>query len=244
MATADEFQVEASGDTVGEAKWNALRELERLDPALDKAAVRFDVLTEGERGLLGVGYRPARVIATVDRSVPVAETSAPDRDESELAARVRELVEHIVAGIGLHPRVDVAEDDEVVTASCSGRDLGLLIGKHGQTIDAIQYLVNAILAHADGVRTKAVVVDAAGYRARRTASLEALALRTAERVLAGGGDVTLEPMTAVERKIVHLRLHDVAGVETASVGTEPNRSVVIRVASPAGAAEGDGAAAD
>jgi spoIIIJ-associated protein len=244
MAAAEELQVEASGDTVGEAKWNALRELERLDPELDKAAVRFEVLTEGERGLLGVGYRPARVLATVGRSAAPTEPAVLDRHESELAARVRDLVEHIVGGIGLHPRVDVIEDDAAVTASCSGRDLGLLIGKHGQTIDAIQYLVNAILAHADGVRTKAVVVDAAGYRARRTASLETLALRTAERVLAGGGDVTLEPMTAVERKIVHLRLHDLAGVETASVGTEPNRSVVIRVASSVDAAQGDGAAAD
>jgi spoIIIJ-associated protein len=238
VATADELHVEASGDTVGEAKWNALRELERLDPSLDKSAVRFEVLAEGERGLLGVGYRPARVIAMVERPSVVAE--AVTRDESELAARVRDLVEHIVSGIGLHPRIDVVEDDESVTASCSGRDLGLLIGKHGQTIDAIQYLVNAILAHADGTDRKAAVVDASGYRARRSASLEALALRSAEHVLTGGEEVTLEPMTAVERKIVHLRLHDVDGVETASVGTEPNRSVVIRRAA---VASSDGASA-
>jgi spoIIIJ-associated protein len=236
MAAAEELQVEASGDTVGEAKWNALRELERLVPALDKSAVRFEVLTEGERGLLGVGYLPARVLATVTRSAPRAERAPTD--DSELGARVRDLVEHIVGELGMRPRVDIVESADAIVASCSGPDLGLLIGKHGQTIDAIQYLVNAILARSDGPGRKDVVVDAAGYRERRSASLEALALRSAERAVADG-EVVLEPMTAVERKIVHLALRDVDGVESASVGTEPNRSVVIRPAvQPAASVDG------
>ena len=104
--------------------------------------------------------------------------------------------------------------------------------QHGQTIDAIQYLANAIVwrAHPDGDR-KEVVVDAAGYRDRRRIALEALALRSAEEALATHSPVELEPMTAVERKTVHLRLKEFDGVETGSEGTEPNRYVVI---TPAG----------
>jgi spoIIIJ-associated protein len=102
-----------------------------------------------------------------------------------------------------------------------------LIGRHGQTIDSIQYLLNVIAYRSHGDEKKDVVVDAAGYRARRKATLETLALRVAERVLDSGDAEELEPMTAVERKIVHLRLKDVAGVGTTSEGTEPNRYVVV-----------------
>jgi spoIIIJ-associated protein len=223
---SDRVQIEATGETVGEAKWSALRELEKLQPGVDKAAVQFQVVSEGERGLLGVGYSPARVIATVD---PDAERLAamPAADESELAAAVRELLERIVREIGIQAHLSIEEDEESVTASFSGRDLGLLIGKHGQTIDAIQYLANAIVHRGKPDERKAIVVDAAGYRERRKASLDALALRSAERVASSGERVELEPMTAVERKVVHLRLKNYPGVETTSEGTEPNRFVVI-----------------
>jgi spoIIIJ-associated protein len=220
---SEEVSVEATGETVGEAKWAALRELERLRPGLDKSAVRFQVVSEGERGLLGVGYTPARVLATVDTDGAVSER--PQTDESELAELVRELVTRITAGMGISCRVDVEEREDAVVATCSGRDLGLLIGRHGQTIDAVQYLVNAVLVRQ--MPGTPAIVDAAGYRARREASLSALAHRAADDALRRGERVALEPMTAVERKIVHLELKDADGVETTSEGTEPNRFVVI-----------------
>src|SRR5581483_2417409 len=133
----------------------------------------------------------------------------------------------IVGAIGIHARLAIEEDDEALTASFSGRDLGLLIGKHGQTIDAIQYLANAIVYRGQVDGRKAIVVDAAGYRDRRKTSLDALAVRCAERAVSSGERVELEPMTAVERKVVHLRLKEYPGVETSSEGTEPNRFVVI-----------------
>ena len=160
-----ELSAEATGETVGEAKWAALRELERRVPGLDKAAVRFEVLEEGER------------------------------------------------------------EDEVVV-SCAGDDLGVLIGRHGQTIDSIQYLVNAIVFRA-GAHSKPVSVDAAGYRERRRSLLESLALRSAERAKRDGEAVALEPMSPLERRIVHMRLRDVEGVSTRSEGDEPNRHVVV-----------------
>jgi spoIIIJ-associated protein len=221
---SEELSVETTGETVGEAKWAALRELERLSPGLDKSAVRFQVVSEGERGLLGIGYSPARVVATLDSDgAPAPDATATD--ESEVAALVRELVSRITFGMGISCRVDVDERDDALVATCSGRDLGLLIGRHGQTIDAVQYLVNAILARQ--MPGKPAIVDAAGYRARREASLSAMARRAADDALRRRERVALEPMTAVERKIVHLELKDADGVETASEGTEPNRFVVV-----------------
>ena len=218
-----EVSVEATGETVGEAKWKALRDLERIAPGIDKASVRYQIVSEGERGLLGVGYTPARVIAAAD-APDAPEAPAADRDLSEGAARVRALVEQVVGAIGTGSRVDVRETDEEITVACVGGDAGLLIGKHGQTIDALQYVANAAV-HRRGVG-KSVTVDVAGYRDRRRATLEGIALRAADRALAGER-VLLEPMTAVERKVVHTRLQDVPGVETTSEGTEPNRYVVV-----------------
>jgi spoIIIJ-associated protein len=219
------LQVEATGETVGEAKWAALRELEKLQPGIDKAAVRFQVVSEGERGLLGVGYAPARVVATAEAAVE-APAAAPV-DEGEQAAEVREVLDHITEAIGVRARLEIVEDEETVTATFAGRELGLLIGKHGQTIDAIQYLVNAVVWRGRGEERKPVVVDAAGYRARREATLSALATRSAERAVSSAQAVDLEPMTAVERKVVHVCLKDFPGVVTRSEGTEPNRFVVI-----------------
>ena len=221
------LQVEATGETVGEAKWSALRELEKLQPGIDKASVQFQVLSEGERGLLGVGYAPARVIASVDRSAVAEAPAAAVEEEGELAAQVRELLEHVLEAIGVAARVEIREDDESLVATVTGRELGLVIGKHGQTIDAIQYLVNAIAWREHGVERKPVVVDAAGYRERREATLGTLALRSAERAKSSGSAVELDPMTAVERKVVHMHLKDVPGVTTRSEGTEPNRFIVV-----------------
>jgi len=226
-----ELSVEMAGETVGEAKWAALRELERMHPGLDKAAVRFQVITEGERGLLGVGYEPARVVASLEQDdappAPEPLSTEPREGETEDAARLREIVERIAREIGVQCTVEVEEREEDIRVVCEGNDLGMLIGRHGQTIDAIQYLANAILFRGRYDERKPVTVDAAGYRDRRQVTLDALALRMAEQASATGQRVELEPMTAVERKIVHEKLKDDPEVETASEGTEPNRFVVI-----------------
>ena len=234
-----ETQVEASGETVGEAKWAALRELEGRFPGLDKRRVRFQVLAEGERGLLGVGFTPARVLA---EALPGAqsggggaakrerEPKAPREEPGSPEAKLHELVEKVCSGIGLRATVTVSHAGDVLVARISGSDLGLLIGKRGQTIDAIQYLANAAL-RADGT-ARDVVVDAAGYRARRQATLERAAEEAAQEALAAGGAVPLEPMSAPERKIVHLYLQRRGEVSTESDGAEPNRRVVVSPGSP------------
>lgn len=213
-------RVEATGETVGEAKWSALRELEQRIPGLDRESVEFQVVSEGERGLLGVGFTPAHVIAIVP-----TPSLASRADESAAASGAREFVERIAATIGASITASASERAGVVTVTCSGADLGLFIGKHGQTIDAIQYLANAV-ARAEG-GDLVVVVDAAGYRGRRAKSLESVARRSAHRAAATGHRVELDPMTPVERKIVHEVLKDDPEVETLSEGSEPNRYVVV-----------------
>ena len=120
-----------------------------------------------------------------------------------------------------------AEDPPTIFIDILGHDLGMLIGRHGQTIDAVQYLANAVMWRRHPEDRKEVVVDAAGYRGRRRVTLESLAVRSAERALSDREPVDLEPMTAIERKVVHLRLKEFDGVETTSEGTEPNRYVVV-----------------
>jgi spoIIIJ-associated protein len=224
---AEPVSVETTGETVGEAKWAALRELERLAPGLDKASVAFQVVSEGERGLLGVGYEPARVVATASRAAAERRDPPVAVDESELAAEARALLERVVAAIGVECTIEVVEDEDTLTVTCEGGDLGMLIGRHGQTIDAVQYLANTIAWRRFEAERKEIVVDAAGYRERRRTTLEAMAVRAAENAASSGDRVELEPMTAVERKVVHQRLQDYDGVETSSEGAEPNRYVVV-----------------
>ena len=120
----------------------------------------------------------------------------------------------------------VHEEADSLHVDCVGGDSGVLIGRYGQTIDAVQYIVNAIVARRGGERVE-VTIDAAGYRERRRAMLERIAVRSAERAQNEGAPVELEPMTAVERKVIHVRLKEFDGVETSSEGTEPNRYVVV-----------------
>ena len=220
MSDPGAVTVEASGETVGEAKWAALRELELLVPGLDRDSVEFQVVSEGERGLLGVGFTPAQVVASA-----VATARPTNGDSTTEADAALEFVQRVAAAIGANVTASSTEREGVVTVTCAGADLGLLIGKHGQTIDAIQYLANAMTRSQSGEHE--IVVDAAGYRARRSATLETLARRTAQRAAATGRRVELEPMTPVERKIVHEALKEDPEVETASEGSEPNRYVVV-----------------
>jgi spoIIIJ-associated protein len=226
----DQPLVEAEGETVGEAKWIALRELERRYPGLDRDLVAFQVLTEGERGLLGVGTSPARVVATVDATAVGSPPASPPPavgGGDGLVALVREMLDEISAALGARCRADVRDSGESIAASLTGDDVAMLIGKRGKTIDAIQYLVGAAVSTAGGPDAPRVEVDAAGYRDRREARLVDLADRAAADVLRSGRAIRLEPMTSAERRIVHTRLKGVDGIATHSEGDDPNRHVVV-----------------
>src|SRR6476646_8160758 len=146
---------------------------------------------------------------------------------AEPAQRVREMVEEVLEELDLEGEVEVSEDDERIDARVSGEDdYGLLIGKRGQTIDALQLL--CYQAAFRGMRErKRVVVDAAGYRERRREVRIARADRAAEQALEGSRNVEMDEMSAQERRVVHEHLKDRAGVETYSEGDEPHRCVVV-----------------
>ena len=215
----EDTTVEGEGASLGEAKWSAVKELERSFPGLTADAVAFEVLTEGDEEA-GV---QARVAARVDVA---AWRAAADELPEEPAERVRAVVQRICAGLGLRASVDIDETAEEIHATVNGEELGLLIGKHGSTIDAVQHVaVRAAFRGTD--ERKRVVVDAAGYRERREAALRRAADRAVEDALSFGRPVELEPMAATERKIVHQYLATRHEVETHSEGTEPDRRLVV-----------------
>lgn len=145
----------------------------------------------------------------------------------EPAERIRELVEGVLDELDLDGEVEIEEGDDRIAVVVEGDDdYGLLIGKRGQTIDALQLL--CYQAAFRGLRErKRVVVDAAGYRERRRETLEGRADRAAEQALSGSHVVEMDPMSAQERRIVHERLKERAGVETYSEGDEPRRCVIV-----------------
>ena len=147
-------------------------------------------------------------------------------DVGVAGSRVQELLERIVEGVGVEAEVRVHESDDEVHADLVGDDLGLLIGRHGQMIDAIQHIAYRVACRGTSSR-KRVVVDAAGYRERRAVALRAAADQAAEAAVHDRRPVTLEAMTALERKVVHEHLKSRHDVETYSEGEEPDRRLVV-----------------
>jgi spoIIIJ-associated protein len=215
----------AEGASIGEAKWNALKELEPRFPGVTADCVTFEVVDAGNEA----SHTPARVRAELDTEA--WERSAREVPEEPLE-RVRGVVARVVHALGLRASVDVKETEEEIRATVNGDDLGLLIGRHGATIDALQHV--AMRAAFHGLSShKAVVVDAAGYRERREAALRRAADRAVEDAMSFGRPVELEPMGPQERRIVHLYLRERSDVQTHSEGDEPDRRVVVTPIKPA-----------
>jgi spoIIIJ-associated protein len=214
----DDISAVGGGESLGEAKWAAMKELETRFPGITAEAVRFAVVEEpsGESGM-------ARVEAEVD--VEAWRQHADDLPE-EPAERVRAVVGRIAQALGLRASVDIEETADEVRATVNGDDLGLLIGKHGTTIDAVQHLAFRAAFRGEGER-KQVVVDAAGYRDRRETALHRMADRAVSEALRFDRAVELEPMRPGERKVVHLYLRDRTDVDTHSEGDEPERRLVV-----------------
>jgi spoIIIJ-associated protein len=212
-------RLEAEGTSAGEAKWAAMKELERAYPGLDIEHVAFETVSEGPEG------NPTKVVAVADLSAWQASEREFDWPD-EPGERVREVLRRVTAHLGLRASVDVEEDEENLTAAVNGDDLGLLIGKRGQTIDALQYLCSQVAYRGHGER-KRVVVDAGGYRERREASLRRQADRGVADALRYDRPVELDAMTAQERRAVHTYLRDRGDVETHSEGDDPFRRIVI-----------------
>ena len=215
--SSEELVTEAEGETLGEAKWAAMKSLESRFPGLTADCVSFDVAEDG--GTDG----PSRVRAEVDEE---AWRAVAGTIPEEPAERVRSIVVRVVHALDLDATVDIDENDDEIRATVNGDDLGLLIGKHGTTIDALQHIVFRAAFRGEEIR-KQVVVDAAGYRERREGALHRMADRAAAEALQFDRPVELEPMRATERKIVHTYLSTRTDVETHSEGDEPDRRLVV-----------------
>jgi spoIIIJ-associated protein len=216
----DGLTAEASGDSVGEAKWTAMKQLERRLPGITADCVGFEVLADGDDG-------PAKVVGTVDED---AWRAVADHIPDEPEERLRELVTRVVHALGLKATVEITDTGDELRANVNGDDLGLLIGKHGATIDALQHLAVRI-AFRGTTRNKQVVIDAAGYRERREEALQRTADRAATEAIRYDRPVELEPMRALERKVVHNYLSGRTDITTHSEGDEPDRRLVVAPAS-------------
>jgi spoIIIJ-associated protein len=214
---SEDLSAEGEGDTVGEAKWAAMKELEPRFPGITQECVSFEVVEEPE------GDGLARVRAEVDEA---AWREVAEAIPEEPVERVRAVVGRVVHALGLRATVDIDESKEEIRATVNGDELGLLIGKHGTTIDAVQHLAFRA-AYRGREDRKQVTVDAAGYRERRETALHRMADRAAADALRFDRPVELEPMRAPERKIVHTYLSERGDVETHSEGDEPDRRLVI-----------------
>ncbi len=198
--------IERTAKTVDEAVAEALK---FLDCTAEEAEIT--VLEEATRGFLGIGAKPARVRVT-------------RKYDPALAAKrfIREI--SAAMNIAITPVVEIK--DKYMYISIIGDDLGILIGKHGQTLDALQYLINLVV-NKNSESYISVILDAENYRQRRKETLEALAHNLAKKVKQTKRNVVLEPMNPHERRIIHSCLQNDRFVTTYSEGTEPYRNVVI-----------------
>ncbi len=218
-----EFATIAGAATIEEAKRKALDQLRKVVPYVNEADVEYVVVEEGAKGgLFGRGKMAAQVEA---RLRPSAERTA-EGEVPPSAETLRDFVYNVVRLMGIEAGVSASDNGDAVKANISGDDLGLLIGRHGATIDALQYIA-AIVVNGDRRERRQVIVDAEGYRERRELALKSLAEHSAQKVAREGASITLKPMTAAERKVIHLHLKDSTRVETMSEGNEPFRAVVI-----------------
>lgn len=224
--------LEVSAKTVEEAVAKALAQL-----GLRRDQVHISVLSEGSRGFLGMGAEDARILVTPIVETTVEEEPAPAEEweeEEELIpsadtlAEAKEVLQHLLRRMRLNATVVLRPSTPLSPPALDirGDDLGLLIGRRGETLAALQFLTNLIV-HKRLRRRVRVVVDVAGYRVRREQTLREMAQRMAERAWRAQQPVTLEPMPPNERRIVHLALAEHPHVTTQSIGEEGERRVVI-----------------
>lgn len=203
--------IEVVARTVDEAIAEALRELN-----VEREDVEVTVLEEGNKGFLGIlGSKQAKV--RVDKKIPEYEV--------KLEAAV-EFLQELLGHMGLAPEVSGQADEESINLRIDGDDLGILIGRRGQTLDSLQY-ITSLAVNRQGGEWMRINLDIGEYRAKREETLRSLAQRAAMKAESSNRRVALDPMNAAERRIVHQELQGFPGVITQSEGQDPYRRVII-----------------
>ena len=208
-------EIEVSAKTVDEAIQTALEQL-----GVDEDQVEVVVLRKGRSGVLGMGTEEAKIKVSL-----LSEA----KEKDEVASIATEVLETLIKAMGISAEVCVTQaptEEQPMALDIEGDDLGLLIGRRGQTLASLQYVVRLIVAEKMKMWVP-INVDVAGYKKRRYESLRGLALRLAEQVKRNRRLITLEPMPADERRIIHLALTDHPDVDTESTGEGEGRKVAI-----------------
>lgn len=201
--------IEKQAKTIQEAVQAALGELGTYEENVD-----IEVLDEGNKGIFGIiGNKMARVRVTLK------ETGGE---------KASQFLYDVFDKMNLAAEIAVAEDEESVLLKVKGKDIGIIIGRRGETLDSLQYLASLVI-NKDKGSYKRVVIDVENYRQKREDTLVKLANRLADKVAKYKKSITLEPMNPYERRIIHSTLQNNRYVETYSVGEEPNRKVVIKL---------------
>ena len=221
---ASEYEFEAK--TKEEAVEKACEEL-----GLSEDKLEIDVISYGSTGIFGlVGVKKARIKVTVPESeeaeiepYPPAREEAAEDDVADLA---KEALENIISYIVEDATVTVETRSDNLRLKVEGGNSALLIGKHGRTLDSLQYIVQRIVHKQKRTRLR-ISIDVEGYRDRRKASLTQLALRLGDKVKRSGKPATINPMNAYDRRIIHIALKDNAAVKTQSMGNGTFRKLVI-----------------
>ncbi|MBE7022527.1 MAG: protein jag [Ruminococcaceae bacterium] len=198
--------VKKSAKTTQEAIALALAELR-----LSRDEVSINIIEEGSKGLFGIGAKDA-----------VVEVTANVDPE----ARARDYLESIFACMGMRIDIDITREDKMMKINLSGDSMGIIIGKHGDTLDALEHLVSLAVNRGDGDYVK-VILDTENYREKRRATLVRLAENLAASISEQKKKITLEPMSSNERRIIHSTLQNYKDIDTYSIGEEPYRKVVI-----------------
>ena len=215
--------VETDGKNVEEAIQKACELLQASREDLD-----IEILENGSSGFLGIGARKAQVRAARKETAPVSgQEAAPVLGSGNGPARQAQIaLKGLLECLEIEARVEMKEDGERIYLNIQGDGCGLLIGRKGQTLDALEYLVNKMV-HKNAEGKKRIVVDTENYRARREESLVNLARRLAEKARQLGRPVTISPMNAHDRRIVHLALQNDRSLRTRSMGVGLYRKVII-----------------
>lgn len=195
------------GKTVDDAVEAALAEL-----GVGKDDVEITVLTEGNKGLFGLGSKEAEVKVTVI-----------EKSSEEIA---RDFLNTVLEDIGLEASVNISTDEERMNIEISGESMGVIIGRRGETLSALQYLTSLVVNRKTEGYTK-ISIDTENYKKKREESLIKLANKTAEKVIKYRRNITLDPMNPYERRIVHSSLQGNDKISTFSTGDEPMRRVVV-----------------
>lgn len=209
--------MESSANSVEEAIKQALDQL-----GVTREEAKVTVLSEGKRGILGVGGEPARV-----RVELLAEEKGSVTEVTKDVLETLLTKMDIMASVELQVQTASDQGETPIAFDIQGDDLGILIGRRGQTLACLQFVVRLIVGHQTKTWTP-ITIDVEGYRQRRSEKLRALAWRLAEQVRTRKSPFTLEPMLAYERRIIHLALADHPDVTTESIGEGEARKVVIR----------------